>query len=1120
MKKPTTFRPIYLLILLASFLGHALAAPYGPDGRATAWTQPTGEKLQLRVFGDEYYARTENAQGYTVALNRADKTYYYAKPSATGNELVLTATKAHEAPPAGLAAHLDISKARISKITRENRSKYDAKRTLRWNKRVEAIRKLRTFERNPGGNKVLPMDTKIQAAPIVGHKVGLTILAQFPDLSFPTDQAKIVRYCNQDGYQEDGNTGSIRDYFYDQSLGKLTYTQTVTPIITLPHPRSYYNDERDAGVAGRKLLADAINVLKGQGFDFSSLTVDSENRAIATNVFFAGPDSGIWAQGLWPHQWNLVPTINVGTASNPIHISEYQITNIENNAPVIGTFCHENGHLLLGYPDLYTYDGSSSGVGSHCLMASGSHLNNGRTPTPINGHFKDLVGWGKVTELTPADFSNVSLPTTGNVAYRYRNRQADTESFVVENRGPGDKWAAHAPDTGIVIWHIDETINGNGGPAPHFGVAIVQADGNQDIESNRNRGDSLDLFDLGHPKFNDSTTPNARWWSGGASGFQVQVLGAVGPQTDVMFGKLPPNTIVVDSPNGGEVMYTKSTFPITWRASIQGNVKIDLYKGGSFHSVIASSTPNHGEFHWKIPASLKYSSNYTIRISSITNTKPVSDSSNRNFTISDRTFPHNGVMPYGWFKPSGAAATWKVTKSATYEGKRSLVSAGPGESRLGDGQKAAIAYRSHFKAGNVSFYMKVSSEKGYDMGRFYIDGVMKPLPKGTKGGLSGDTEWVFVSFPVSAGKHTFKWTYEKDDSYGDLRDRAWLDGVTLPDGTEEIVIQNSAGVVLTDGQTTVSFADVPMTQTGKAKKFTITNRGKSDLYGLDISTVGANPGDFTFSPLETTVLPPGESTTFTVAFSPASRGEKTASIRIQSSDSDEGNFRIYLKGTALGVPQIVVKQPADNKLKDGGKAQGYGSARIGASGKTKTYTIKNTGSAVLKGLKVRKSGPAKSDFVINQPPLTSLVPGASVTFKVTFQPTAKGRRNAEIRVLSNDKNAGPFNIAVFGTGEPKKKAKPASALVASVMGDSLSARKNSLPPLTTVEVLDGRKYLSLTVNKRNALDNPGVVEVSPNLLDWYSGKKHTTVILDNETTLKVRDNTPIRQDAKRYIRLK
>ena len=70
-----------------------------------------------------------------------------------------------------------------------------------------------------------------------------------------------------------------------------------------------------------------------------------------------------------------------------------------------------------------------------------------------------------------------------------------------------------------------------------------------------------------------------------------------------------------------------------------------------------------------------------------------------------------------------------------------------------------------------------------------------------------------------------------------------------------------------------------------------------------------------------------------------------------------------------------------------------------------------------------------------------------------------------------------------------------------------------------MEVIQGEKYLALTLTKQ-AGSPPGDIEVSANLLDWFSGIKHTTILIDDATTLKVRDNTPITRDAKRYIRLK
>ena len=65
----------------------------------------------------------------------------------------------------------------------------------------------------------------------------------------------------------------------------------------------------------------------------------------------------------------------------------------------IGTFCHENGHLLCRFPDMYDYgerDGdniASAGIGSYCLMGSGNHLDYGRSPSPVCAYLRDLAGW-------------------------------------------------------------------------------------------------------------------------------------------------------------------------------------------------------------------------------------------------------------------------------------------------------------------------------------------------------------------------------------------------------------------------------------------------------------------------------------------------------------------------------------------------------------------------------------------------------------------------------------------------------------------------------------------------------------------------------------------------------
>ena len=374
MKKSKTFRPVHLLLLLAGCIGLAQAAPYGPDGRPTQWRQPDGQVLMVRVFGDDYYARTETIDGYTLVF--ANNTYYYAKLSPDGKALISTGILATTPAPAGLVKHLNLPNEEILAISKANHDKFSDASDKRWAKRVEAVRKIRESANGGGLTKEEAAQAKINAAPITGAKLGLTIIVEFPDdsstpaddpIDFPTDQNKIIRFCNKVGYTEDGNTGSVRDYFFDQSLGTMTYTQSVTPIVTMPNARNYYNYAdypknqvlADPGTAGSNLINDAVAILKSKNFDFSNLTVDDTGRAVATNVFFAGPDSGRFAQGLWPHSFVVDPEINVGTPAKPVILSNYQITNIPNAAPVIGTFCHENGHLLLVFPDLYAHVGEA-----------------------------------------------------------------------------------------------------------------------------------------------------------------------------------------------------------------------------------------------------------------------------------------------------------------------------------------------------------------------------------------------------------------------------------------------------------------------------------------------------------------------------------------------------------------------------------------------------------------------------------------------------------------------------------------------------------------------------------------------------------------------------------------
>jgi immune inhibitor A len=92
------------------------------------------------------------------------------------------------------------------------------------------------------------------------------------------------------------------------------------------------------------------------------------------------------------------------------------------------------------------------------------------------------------------------------------------EYFLLENRQAQDLDAA-LPGSGLAVWHIDERQADNDNPLAYL-VALMQADGNKDLELLKNAGDAGDLFpgDKGVTAVDDNTTPSTRSNMGSPSG--------------------------------------------------------------------------------------------------------------------------------------------------------------------------------------------------------------------------------------------------------------------------------------------------------------------------------------------------------------------------------------------------------------------------------------------------------------------------------------------------------------------------------------------------------------------------------------------------------------------------
>jgi len=112
---------------------------------------------------------------------------------------------------------------------------------------------------------------------------------------------------------------------------------------------------------------------------------------------------------------------------------------------------------------------------------------------------------------------------------------------------------------------------------------------------------------------------------------------------------------------------------------------------------------------------------------------------------------------------------WVITTEDPYDGLYCSRSGG-----ISDNQSSEMSIELYLTSGGtVSFFHKVSSETNYDYLKFYIDNVLQ-------GQWSGILGWEEVNFPVTAGLHTFKWTYTKDANTIGGSDRAWVDYIIFP----------------------------------------------------------------------------------------------------------------------------------------------------------------------------------------------------------------------------------------------------------------------------------------------------------------------------------------------------
>ena len=549
-------KKVLLLALFQVFVLAVMAVPAHP--KSVKVQQPDGSFVTIRLHGDEWMHFTTTEDGYSVVK---DQHGYYVYADLKGGKLEATSQVAHD-----FKQRSATEKAFLTSV-----SKYQAP-AMKAEKAVEKNRVQQQQRRALASRR----------ATNYSNFRGLVILVQFTDKTFsrtdyPTIANNMLNKKNYTGYDSEEYTGSVRDYFSDNSGGLFQPQFDVVGPVTVNYSQYNGNDY------SLEITNAAIDAVDNQ-VDFS--VYDGDNDGVVDLVYFiiagngsnySGNNSGLW----WPHRSCILKEENGSYSykyADGVQLWDYASsvelcgwTSDPESVIIdgIGTICHEFSHVL-GLPDFYDADYEKSGgqsihPGDWSVMAGGSYNNDGRTPVGYSLYERYSVGFtAEPTKITAKGAYTLEPLYLNQKGYRIDSPVAN-EFFLLENRQQSAfKWDEYLPGSGLLVHRVDQTDMSvwssnkvNCDPSHNY-YEIIRAcgtdvSGQYDVFPGPGAVTELD---------NNTTPANLKTWSGeetiwGLYGIHedgTNIAFTVNPSGD---GPVKPGNVAVQSITG-------STATITW----------------------------------------------------------------------------------------------------------------------------------------------------------------------------------------------------------------------------------------------------------------------------------------------------------------------------------------------------------------------------------------------------------------------------------------------------------------------------------------------------------------------------------------------------------------------------
>lgn len=417
--------------------------------------QPDGTFVTVRLVGDEYLSFTTTSDGYSVVKD--NRGYYVYATKDDDGHLSPTTLVAHDA---------------------EERSAVDIAY-------LEAVGKMLTPVMSSQMSEMRRQNKAARSKQLAARRAaqydydnfkGLVILVEYNDCDFThSDYHDIMDdMLNKDDYTGDSRTnvtawgttykctGSVRDYFRDNSTGQFIPTFDVAGPVKINRSKYYPLPQGKNGPNNyQQLMIDACTAADDI-VNFKDYDVDKDGVVDMIYFIFAGEGSFVEGNDerlLWPHQSDL--TYSHKRFDN-VYLGRYACSTeilYQGILEGIGTITHEFSHVL-GLPDLY--DTGNMYPSGYCVtpeewsvMANGADYNYGRTPCNYSLFERYALGFATPEVLDQAGHYSIDAIHTSNSGYRL-NTPEKKEYFLLENRQK-KKWDSQLPGHGMLIFRVDST---------------------------------------------------------------------------------------------------------------------------------------------------------------------------------------------------------------------------------------------------------------------------------------------------------------------------------------------------------------------------------------------------------------------------------------------------------------------------------------------------------------------------------------------------------------------------------------------------------------------------------------------------------------------------------------